>query len=416
MVRRRTQRRPTTVFAIPEWSYQGEYQTLLVTSITTDMANFGKVLLRRDSLSKNRSKSPGRQTWKGNITTTFPAASIASSSPGSPSQISFEDGQRILREAARRRSEPSPVEIVQIIDDLNTQGLERQEIQEQQDEDGASSIDIDTIIASYEQAVAARTPAHRTINSSTRSSLRNSTSSTSSRRDSVPRRSPHSLNLSLQRTHSAKSEAPMRPVSLFVASLGNPPPYHSTRHSAGHIVLQNLQRALSLPALVKSRSYAGGLHSSGAEVGRPEIHLWQSPTLMNISGPTLLKAWRQFTTQASSSADPITGLVILHDELELEAGRTKLKRGESSARGHNGIKSVQNSLASTGDLKKLGSNFIKVAIGIGRPDSGTRAKGDVSAYVLGQLTSREKEGLEAAANQLSFELYQEIARMGKESS
>lgn len=210
----------------------------------------------------------------------------------------------------------------------------------------------------------------------------------------------------------------MRPVALFVTSLGNPPPYHSTRHSAGHIVLQHLQQALSLPVLVKSRNHAGGLYSSGAEVGKPEIHLWQSPTLMNVSGPALLKAWRQFTaaTQNSSSTEPITGLVVLHDELELEAGRTKLKRGESSARGHNGVKSVQNSLASTGDLKRLGTNFIKVAIGIGRPDSGTRAKGDVSAYVLGQLTSREKDGLEAAANQLSFELYQEIARIGKESS
>ncbi|OAP61467.1 hypothetical protein AYL99_03670 [Fonsecaea erecta] len=204
-------------------------------------------------------------------------------------------------------------------------------------------------------------------------------------------------------------QLPMRSVRLLIASLGNPPPYHSTRHSAGHILLKHLASHLRLPPLAKSKLLGSGLVSSGADVGRDEYTLWQSGSMMNVSGQGTLKAWKQFNNLYPASDDTVTALVVLHDELESSSGTIKLRRGESSPKGHNGIKSVQSSLKSAGLLPAMGDRFIKIGIGIGRPLS--REKDDVSAWVLGQLTHVEKSKIEAAAESLVAVMQSEIRRL-----
>lgn len=59
-------------------------------------------------------------------------------------------------------------------------------------------------------------------------------------------------------------------------------------------------------------------------------------------------------------------------------------------RGHNGIKSIQQSFA--------GQKFIRIGVGIGRPDS--REPKAVADYVLKKMTAREKERIEAAAGKV----------------
>ncbi|KIW70675.1 hypothetical protein PV04_02920 [Phialophora macrospora] len=201
----------------------------------------------------------------------------------------------------------------------------------------------------------------------------------------------------------------MRSVRLLIASLGNPPPYHSTRHSVGHIVLKQLASHLNLSPLTKSKLLGYGLVSSGADVGLPQYTLWQSASMMNISGQGTLKAWKAFTNLHPASEDVVTALVVLHDELESSLGAVKLRRGESSPKGHNGIKSVQSSLKSAGLLSSMGDRFIKIGVGIGRPVS--REKDDVSAWVLGQLTAAEKGKIEATTESLDAVLKSEISKL-----
>jgi len=131
--------------------------------------------------------------------------------------------------------------------------------------------------------------------------------------------------------------------------------------------------------------------------------------MMNISGTGTLKAWKAFTNLNPPSDDTVTALVILHDELESLPGTIKLRRGESSPKGHNGIKSVQSSLKSAGLLASMGERFIKIGVGIGRPLS--REKDDVSAWVLGQVTAAEKTKFEAAADSVVAVLGSEISRL-----
>ncbi|KEF60665.1 uncharacterized protein A1O9_02226 [Exophiala aquamarina CBS 119918] len=200
----------------------------------------------------------------------------------------------------------------------------------------------------------------------------------------------------------------MKTVRLLIASLGNPPPYHSTRHSAGHIIIKTMVQSLRLPALVKNKTLGNGLVSLGADAGRSEYTFWQSTSMMNVSGAGVMKAWKQFSA-FHNDKDTVTGLIILHDELESHPGTVRLRRGESSPKGHNGIKSVQSSLKSAGLLSAMGDRFIKIAIGIGRPMS--RERDDVSAWVLGQVTQVERAKLDAAAESALAVIQSEIIKL-----
>lgn len=130
--------------------------------------------------------------------------------------------------------------------------------------------------------------------------------------------------------------------------------------------------------------------------------------MMNVSGAGMLKAWKHFNNLYPASSDVVTSLVVLHDELESSIGTIKLRRGDSSPKGHNGIKSIQGSLKSAAILPSLGDRFVKIGIGIGRPIS--REKDDVSAWVLGQLTHPERAKVEAAADSVLAVLESEIGK------
>ena len=177
----------------------------------------------------------------------------------------------------------------------------------------------------------------------------------------------------------------MEPIPLLVASLGNPPPYANTLHSAGHLLLPMLLEAFapSNPPLSTYPGFRGGRASSGL------AHAFFVPSAsMNVLGPSVVNAWRAFLASVPSSQRRRAKLVLVHDELELALGRVKLRQGTASARGHNGVKSVARAMGGN-----MGS-VVRIAVGIGRPES--RERGVVSDYVLRKMTSKERAVLEGA--------------------
>jgi len=123
---------------------------------------------------------------------------------------------------------------------------------------------------------------------------------------------------------------------------------------------------------------------------------------MNISGVALLKAYRSWLAEnggnrADASHD--FGLVVLHDELEAQPGKLKVRKGgrEVSDRGHKGVRSVIQSLAGAGLLKDS-SSLVRIGVGIGRPVS--REKDDVADFVLEQMTGKERAKIEEAVDPL----------------
>jgi len=163
---------------------------------------------------------------------------------------------------------------------------------------------------------------------------------------------------------------------LFIASLGNPPPaYRNTLHSAGHTLLSSLQYHLVYPPFAKSRPHANGLLSHG-----DDFALWQSPNLMNVSGPAVATAWKAFLRDLPNEKRTMAKLVVVHDELESPLGKIKVKTG-GSAKGHNGLKSCVSSLG--------GMAFTRIGVGIGRPES--RESRDVASYVLRKMSPVEMQ-------------------------
>lgn len=187
---------------------------------------------------------------------------------------------------------------------------------------------------------------------------------------------------------SDEDEPQMLPRPILIASLGNPAKnkaYANTFHSAGHTLLESVRDTLDYPDWSRDKGYANGYISRG-----PDYTLWQSPSLMNVSGGAVSKAWKAFLNdQKSPEEGERAKLVVIHDELESPLGTIKFKVG-GSAKGHNGVKSC---ISSLGDKA-----FTRVGVGIGRPD--TREKGAVTAYVLRKMKHMEQQKITAGAGEV----------------
>ena len=74
---------------------------------------------------------------------------------------------------------------------------------------------------------------------------------------------------------------------------------------------------------------------------------------------------------------------LRHDDIDLPAGKLRVRKG-GSAGTHNGMKSL---------IANVGSDFVRVRIGIGRPPAG----GDLIRYVIGKLGRAQMAELTSSA-------------------
>jgi peptidyl-tRNA hydrolase, PTH1 family len=183
---------------------------------------------------------------------------------------------------------------------------------------------------------------------------------------------------------------------VLVLSIGNPGAYLNTLHSAGHVALEALRRELMLPPFAQSRLFGSPSAPTTTTIASgdwPRYTLMQSPTLMNVSGPWVAKAWRgalkaQGDDETSRAVGRI-GLLVIHDDLEEALGVLKVRPWTRSHRGHNGLKSIGTKLR---PAEFKGAQWARLSVGIGRPDE--RDKMSVSDYVLRQMSIEERTALD----------------------
>lgn len=192
----------------------------------------------------------------------------------------------------------------------------------------------------------------------------------------------------------ASLPAPMsavRTIPLLICSVGNPgSTYANTLHSAGHTVLKSLAEQLSFTSWSKERALGNGLVSRPVYPmnGDSNWTLWQSTSLMNISGSGVRSA---YTTWLKGLPDGAGKLVVVHDELEKPLGAVNVNaRQGASAKGHNGLKSIMSSMGKT--------PFVRIGVGIGRPVS--RESKDVASYVLRKMTGDERKKVEGSVDDI----------------
>lgn len=164
---------------------------------------------------------------------------------------------------------------------------------------------------------------------------------------------------------------------LLVVGLGNPgPAYAKTRHNVGFMVADVL--AARIGSAFKVHKKSGAEVITGRLAGAPVV-LAKPRCYMNESG-------RQVGPLAKFYSVPPGRIVVIHDELDIDFGRIRLKVGGGEG-GHNGLRSVASALSS--------KDFQRVRIGVGRPPG----RKDPAAFVLEAFTAAERTELPTICEQ-----------------
>lgn len=170
----------------------------------------------------------------------------------------------------------------------------------------------------------------------------------------------------------------------LVVGLGNPgPEYAGNRHNVGAMVIEELAtrdangvagRAASFKAhKARARVAEVRLGTGPGGAPGPKAVLAVPSTYMNVSGgpvASLMSFW----------SVPVERLIVIHDELDIDAGVVRLKRGGGEG-GHNGLRSISQSIGS--------KDYLRVRVGIGRPPG----RMDPAAYVLKDFAKTERAEL-----------------------
>ncbi|BBZ22054.1 aminoacyl-tRNA hydrolase [Mycolicibacter hiberniae] len=164
---------------------------------------------------------------------------------------------------------------------------------------------------------------------------------------------------------------------ILVVGLGNPGPnYARTRHNVGFMVVDLLAERAGSTFKLHKRS--GADVATGRLCGRPVV-LARPRCYMNESG-------RQVGPVAKFYSVPTSSVVVIHDDLDLDFGRIRLKQGGGEG-GHNGLRSIATVLGS--------KDFQRVRLGIGRPPG----RQDPAAFVLQPFTACERDVLPTICEQ-----------------
>lgn len=139
------------------------------------------------------------------------------------------------------------------------------------------------------------------------------------------------------------------PADLLLVGLGNPgQEFENTRHNIGADVVACLaKRHGQKLSKTKERALAAELRVNGKRLA-----VAFPVTFMNNSGESVRLLTRRYGIEDGEQ------LAIVHDELDLEPGRMKMKGGGGLA-GHNGLRSITQHLGTT--------DYIRLRIGVGKP-------------------------------------------------
>lgn len=162
----------------------------------------------------------------------------------------------------------------------------------------------------------------------------------------------------------------MTGIKLFVG-LGNPgDQYTKTRHNAGFWWVDLIAEQSNSKLSFESKMFG--------VVGKlsPNTDRWllMPTTFMNASGKAVAAMSNYYKILPQE-------ILVVHDELDLPAGQTKIKFGGGHG-GHNGLRDIHAALGT--------ADYWRMRVGIGHPG----VKSEVSNYVLKAPTNAEQEAID----------------------
>ena len=159
--------------------------------------------------------------------------------------------------------------------------------------------------------------------------------------------------------------------SWLIVGLGNPgKEYERTRHNTGFRAIDILADKLGCKI---DKAKFQGLYGQAAYSGA-KLFLLKPQTYMNLSGRSVVQLSAYYGI-------PPQRIIVLFDDISLAPGRLRI-RGDGSAGGHNGIKSI---------IAELGSqDFPRVKVGVGAKPN---PEFDLADWVLSSFSAKEEKDL-----------------------
>ncbi|HUW79809.1 MAG TPA: aminoacyl-tRNA hydrolase [Acidocella sp.] len=157
---------------------------------------------------------------------------------------------------------------------------------------------------------------------------------------------------------------------LLWVGLGNPEPGMARhRHNIGFMAIDVIAIRHGFSPW---RQRFKGLCAEGM-IGGQKILALKPMTYMNLSGESVQAASAFFKI-------PPSDIMAFHDELDLEPGKVRVKKGGGNA-GHNGLRSIDQHLGTP--------DYWRVRLGIGHPGDKNR----VTSHVLGDFAKADMDWL-----------------------
>ncbi len=156
----------------------------------------------------------------------------------------------------------------------------------------------------------------------------------------------------------------------LIVGLGNPGmAYANNRHNIGFICLSRFAKEHKISFDKKQ----GQARIGRGEIAGHEVILARPQTYMNASGDAVAYLVNRYHVEMND-------LIVIHDDLDLPFGKIRIRQGGRSA-GHKGIGSIIYTLENL--------DFIRVRIGIGRPEEAVDKEAQVIDFVLNDFTEDE---------------------------
>ncbi len=150
---------------------------------------------------------------------------------------------------------------------------------------------------------------------------------------------------------------------FLIVGLGNPgEKYKITKHNFGFLCLDDIIKKYDFSIKSKKSSY----ELFSGDINGYKILILKPLKYMNLSGTPILEVKSFYKIK-------LENIVVIHDDLDVDFGRIKLKLGGGNA-GHNGLKDIDD---------KIGKNYLRLRLGIGRPENDNY---EISDYVLSKFS------------------------------
>jgi PTH1 family peptidyl-tRNA hydrolase len=167
--------------------------------------------------------------------------------------------------------------------------------------------------------------------------------------------------------------------TFLIVGLGNPgEKYENTPHNLGFRAVREISGRCKADLQYKSdlKSEIGRVKINGND-----IFIAMPVTFMNLSGQAVKSISDYYKINNEN-------IIVLHDDIDLLPGAVQIK-GSGGSAGHKGVQSIIDCLGT--------QEFVRVRIGVGRPERGTSASdNDIADYVLRCLSTEEVLGFSSS--------------------